>query len=140
MMTKEKAKVLAFSRRLLLMFCKGEISCAQSKFIFPHILSLPDINIFPTFRRGGIESAGSGSRGLAVPINPFQSLAAASALLAAPTKSLVPIKEVDDKALKVAEYKKKMKKLNKSLLNWMDRQIEQNSLAIWKEAMQVSCC
>lgn len=36
-----------------------------------------------------------------------------------------------------SEYKKKMRKLNTSILSWMDRQIIDHPLSIWKDGMKV---
>ena len=42
-----------------------------------------------------------------------------------------------DKNQKLVEYNKKMKKLNQSFLAWMERQIDENPLSIWKEGVKV---
>ena len=37
-----------------------------------------------------------------------------------------------------SDYKKKMRKLNTSILSWMDRQIIDNPLSIWKDGLKVT--
>ncbi len=43
----------------------------------------------------------------------------------------------DSKCLSETEYQKKVKKLNQSFLNWSDRQIKENAIAVWKDGVKV---
>lgn len=45
--------------------------------------------------------------------------------------------KVGHSAAKDSDYKSKMKKLNGSILSWMDRQIIEHPLSIWKDGLKV---
>lgn len=72
-------------------------------------------------------------------VNPFGSITPQQpqSLSSSFSTSTVPVKETSSKS-GVSEYNQKIAKLNASFCNWIELQLKENPLCIWKEGMQVN--